>query len=400
MLRAFTLLTLILVLALGLHRVQATEAAAPGSRAAETVAFLADAGPRTPESAAVEAARRYLDDAYAQAGYVTEVQTFQYQNYQPLSSGLEIGGTRLRGNAAWGTSARRVVAPLVTVAGKGSRDDFAAAQLEAAIAVVRRSDITVSEQVQHARAANAVGLVIVNSEAGNWSTRFTAPDPFPVLLLSGEQGAPLLETATSGPEATLDLQPILRTTTGHNLVAKLDRIALPRVIIGAHYDSVPGSVGANDNASGTALVLELARRLADDPLAQWVWFVAFDAEERGVAGSQALVASLPFRFNVSGMINFEMLGLNDQLLATGTPELTNVAQAAVPTISVVSDLGVSDHYPFDAQDVPVLVLTRGLHPNKDTPLDTEIDPDLLDEAVDRAEQVVRALLPRLISLEE
>ena len=97
---------------------------------------------------------------------------------------------------------------------------------------------------------------------------------------------------------------------GLNLVLELPgREAGPPILIGAHYDSVPGSPGADDNASGVAVLLELAALLAHSPPRQPVWLVAFDLEEWGMRGSQALAQEL--RRNGPRplwMLSLEMLG--------------------------------------------------------------------------------------------
>lgn len=366
----------------------------PGqSGALATVEALKAFGPRTPNSAAIAAARQYLTRAYGQAGYVVEEQPFYYQNPRFGTSSILVGDQQLQGNALLGSAIGHVVAPLRVVSGRGSREEFTQASVHGAIAIVTRSDIPVPEQVQNAVSAGAKGVIVVNDAPSDWTASFAIEGPVLGLALSGAQGASLLDLLHSTvPMGTLDVQPMLQPTVGHNVVAHFGNTVFPRLVIGAHYDSVADSVGANDNASGTAVVLELARRLADEPLAQWVWFVAFDAEERGVAGSQALAASLPYPLSFRGMVNVEMAGLNDQLLAIGTPRFTELAQGVEPTVAIVDDLGWSDHHPFQALDIPVILLTRGLHPHKDTPLDTEVDPVLLNEFVDVAEAFVRKLL--------
>ncbi|NJR65840.1 MAG: M20/M25/M40 family metallo-hydrolase [Leptolyngbyaceae cyanobacterium CRU_2_3] len=87
----------------------------------------------------------------------------------------------------------------------------------------------------------------------------------------------------------------------------------PPLLIGAHYDAVPGSVGADDNATGIAVLLELARSLSQHPARYPVRFVAFDLEEMGLIGSKAYAAELrrqkqPLRL----MISLEMLGYCDR----------------------------------------------------------------------------------------
>jgi aminopeptidase YwaD len=218
------------------------------------------------------------------------------------------------------------------------------------------------------------------------------------MALSGEYRHLLFDVSSlSGQSGTLAIHPVLESAVGHNVVARSPNNILPRLLIGAHYDSVPRSAGANDNASGVAVVLELARRFADDPRAQWIWFVAFDVEERGLMGAQAMLATLPFSpvynlFQLRGMINFEMVGLNNNLLVTGTPELTAIAHDVLPTIDVIEDLGPSDHYPFQSQDIPVMVITRGQHSSMHTQFDVEVDGALLDESVESSAKIIDAIL--------
>lgn len=85
------------------------------------------------------------------------------------------------------------------------------------------------------------------------------------------------------------------------------------ILVGAHYDAVIGTPGADDNASGVAVLLELARYTASHRCNRPVWFVAFDMEEYGLLGSTALARVLhasqqPIRL----MLSLEMLGYCDR----------------------------------------------------------------------------------------
>ena len=99
--------------------------------------------------------------------------------------------------------------------------------------------------------------------------------------------------------------------TFSNLVA---RLALnpnrPRLLVGAHFDSVSGSPGADDNASGVAAFLETARLYAQGRTEKSaVEFVAFNLEEHGMIGSQAYAQQLKKeRVPLSGMLSLEMVG--------------------------------------------------------------------------------------------
>jgi Zn-dependent M28 family amino/carboxypeptidase len=85
------------------------------------------------------------------------------------------------------------------------------------------------------------------------------------------------------------------------------------ILVGAHYDAVPASPGADDNATGLAVLLELARGISDMPLHRPIWLVAFDLEEQGLLGSRVYAQHLkdhqqPLRL----MISLEMLGYCSQ----------------------------------------------------------------------------------------
>jgi Zn-dependent M28 family amino/carboxypeptidase len=81
-----------------------------------------------------------------------------------------------------------------------------------------------------------------------------------------------------------------RYSTGVNVVGTKAGTSAERVVIGAHYDHIPGCEGADDNASGTAGVLELSRVLAGGSYARTLVVACWDEEERGLVGSKAWAA--------------------------------------------------------------------------------------------------------------
>ncbi len=152
------------------------------------------------------------------------------------------------------------------------------------------------------------------------------------------------------------------------------------VVVGAHYDHLgretmfamdpkAGAVvhpGADDNASGVAAVLELARRVAARPARRSVLFVAFSGEELGVLGSKYFVEHSPLPLDsADAMLNFDMVGrlADDRLLVYGVatadamPGIVDSANAAGPRLRVKAlgdGFGPSDHASFYAAGVPVL----------------------------------------------
>ena len=107
----------------------------------------------------------------------------------------------------------------------------------------------------------------------------------------------------------------VRGKTHQNLILNLPAAANKQkrpILIGAHYDAVPGTPGADDNATGVAVLLELARLFTTEPGKHPLQLVAFDLEEYGLLGSFHYATQLkqqnqPLRL----MISLEMLGYAD-----------------------------------------------------------------------------------------
>jgi Zn-dependent M28 family amino/carboxypeptidase len=344
----------------------------------------------------MDKASRYLIEEYRKAGYVTEVQTFTYPKFEDLGSNLTVSGTTIEGRALNGAQAGKPTAPLVAVPNVGRTADFASVDVKGAIAIVRRGEIRFLQKAQNAAAAGAIALVIVNTQSNNFSGTLGGDAKIPVLALSGDLGAPLLERARRNRlKVTLNVNTRQGLVTGHNVIAHLKGVTQPSVLLGGHYDSVLGSPGANDNASGTAVVLEIARNLAGTSLARQAWFLAFDGEEDGLHGSRAFVreAEPQFLSGLKGMLNFDMVGVNDTLRVGGTSSLTALAQTADRSISnFLGAAGGSDHASFAAASVPVLFFYRGQEPNYHSPNDKQVDPNLLDETAQAGLDVVKRLL--------
>ncbi|MBI4213458.1 MAG: M20/M25/M40 family metallo-hydrolase [Chloroflexi bacterium] len=151
--------------------------------------------------------------------------------------------------------------------------------------------------------------------------------------------------------------------TTQNVVARYpsEDPRLPLVIVGAHYDSVPTGPGANDNASGTAAVIELARLLAADPIpGVAVRYVAFGAEELGLLGSQHLVDNLSLldRARLRLMISMDMLSVGEQPAFHGSePWLSHAlarawSQGWEPVVMPPNFARMSDHGPFLQAGLP------------------------------------------------
>lgn len=163
--------------------------------------------------------------------------------------------------------------------------------------------------------------------------------------------------------------------------------ARAHLVVGAHLDTVPDSPGANDNASGVATLVELARLAAADPPRTPVVFVAFGAEERRrqspsrsriFLGARAYLDGLdaPARAGLRGMINLDMVGNGREVLVLGGQGPVQAALLAaarrldVPARPSSVDDRFSDHQAFREAGYPVGWLWAGDHSTLHTPRDT------------------------------
>ena len=201
---------------------------------------------------------------------------------------------------------------------------------------------------------------------------------------------------------------------GVNIVGLIPgtRIADRYIVVTAHYDHVgvnDGQIyhGADDNASGVATMLELARRLKAQPPEHSVLIVALDGEERGLLGAREFVKAPPVPLSaVSLNLNFDMTAraeTDGHLWVTGAyqnPALRPLLQP-VPAQGRVSfafgkdtpqDTGennwvdASDHAAFHAAGVPFLYMGVDYHPDYHRPSDTydRIDPVIFTSATELA----------------
>lgn len=154
--------------------------------------------------------------------------------------------------------------------------------------------------------------------------------------------------------------------------------AAPLVVIGGHYDTVPASPGANDNGSGTATTLEIARELAWRPEpGVAIRYVAFGAEEVGLHGSAAYVRSLSSadrdRFRV--MISIDMMAVGEQPTFGGSdPWLLEAmaraeSQGYQPRNLSPALRRLSDHASFLDAGLPAILFHWTEDPHYHTPLD-------------------------------
>ena len=188
-------------------------------------------------------------------------------------------------------------------------------------------------------------------------------------------------SAHGGDPAELPTQNVIAFLPGRDPVLRGQAI-----VIGAHIDHLGTSTvgaldtqagdairnGADDNASGTAAVLELARLLSARPTRRSILFVNFSAEELGLLGSRFFVDHSPVPTDsIMAMLNFDMIGRmrGDSVIVYGVasarqlPALVDSANASLGlSVRAMGDgQGPSDHASFYARGIPVLHFFTNLH---------------------------------------
>ncbi len=166
--------------------------------------------------------------------------------------------------------------------------------------------------------------------------------------------------------------------TSWNVVAEWPGRRGQPILIGGHLDTVAGSPGANDNASGVAVILELARILAGTPEASVIRFVAFGAEEEQPGGGHHLgSAAYAKRERPRAMVSVDMIGLDRRLIVgwMGIGKRRTVAAllTAAKMTGVAAEEAIlpdwSDNGPFERAGVPAALLWTGDEPNHHRPTD-------------------------------
>jgi hypothetical protein len=205
---------------------------------------------------------------------------------------------------------------------------------------------------------------------------------------------------------------------GRNVVGYVDNSAANTVIIGAHFDHLgygsEGSLyqgdpaihnGADDNASGVAMMLQLAEWIQGKYTNNNYLFIAFSGEEKGLWGSNWYSKNPTIELaTVNYMLNMDMVGRLDEekalaVYGTGTspvwmPMLKELAaEQGLKLIARESGVGPSDHTSFYLKDLPVLHFFTGQHDDYHKPGDDfdKINYDGMEEVLGYIEEVIAGI---------
>ncbi|WP_276504157.1 M28 family peptidase [Terrimonas pollutisoli] len=253
----------------------------------------------------------------------------------------------------------------------------------------------------HNRGATAV--IIYNTSADDDKLAFNPKEKtdqlsIPVIYVKKEAAKKYFNDPTATLNIKLSVEISEKKRTGHNVIGYIDNSAANTVILGAHFDHLgygeDGNSllrtgeklihnGADDNASGTAALIELARILKTTKAKNNNYlFIAFSGEELGLFGSKYFTENPTIDLKTTNyMINMDMVGrLNDstKTLAVGgygtSPTWSSVINANDKKLPFAikidsSGTGPSDHTSFYRKDIPVLFFFTGQHKDYHRPSD-------------------------------
>jgi Iap family predicted aminopeptidase len=362
-------------------------------------------GTRVAGSAGYAASVRYVRRELARAGYRSTVMPFPFVEYSELverARQLAPVQRRFRVEAidySPSTRSGGVRGTIVPIRGTGcSATDFAGTRDR--IALVARGVCFIAQKAQSAQRAGARALLVYTTEAGV-PIDATLGDPngsrIPVAAVDRTVAQSLARQR--GARVLLELTTRKRRTTSTNVVADTHDRRGRVLLIGAHLDSVHAGPGINDNGTGVAALLDIARIVRRQAPNVAVRFAFWGAEEFGLFGSRAYAASArPADF--VGYLNFDMLGSRAHLRAIYEGPFAPVflryfAQRRLAAERI--DLaGRSDHAPFDVIGVPTGGLFAGFDACFHRACDRveTVDFQVLEELAAAAAFVIAELAPR------
>jgi hypothetical protein len=246
----------------------------------------------------------------------------------------------------------------------------------------------------------ATALILLNSGSKETGLKYDAKDrsalsTIPVIWLQKHIADKIAADPSAMQDIKLKVEQGDKIRKGHNVVGYINNNVANTIIIGAHYDHLgygednnsrnTGAAaihnGADDNASGTAALLELSRLLkAEGVKTSNYLFIAFSGEELGLYGSKYFTDHPTVALNtVNYMINMDMVGRFNDTAKTITvggigtsPTWSTLINEKKPAFSIKIDssgTGPSDHTSFYRKDIPVLFFFTGLHTDYHKPSD-------------------------------
>ncbi|EOO12696.1 MULTISPECIES: M28 family metallopeptidase [Bacillus cereus group] len=351
------------------------------SRAIEHIRFLSEKiGPRPSGTMQEHRAAKYIGDTLQKLGYEVEYQALPVPDQYIGSISFSMYGEKdwQVGAASNAFISKNPVVGSVVFIGKETNINSLSESIHGKIVLLEQADTIekYNEQVEHVAIKGAKGVLLYSTigDRGNYGEAFNPilkkEQSIPVFGLAYNQGIRMKEkllhnqnvvSLKAKQEVNLRSLNVIakkkpKHTTGDEEVA----------IMSAHYDSVIGAPGANDNASGVGLLLELAYNFKDIETNKEIQFIAFGAEENESLGAYHYVNQLSAKdkTRIRGVFNADMIAtsyyqakdLYAMTLDGSQNEVTNTAVATSKelrkSVVLTGKFDSSDHVPFNQAGIP------------------------------------------------
>lgn len=316
-------------------------------------------GERPAGSEAAKAAADYVAEEFAGARFGVVRASYTYERDPNRPASVLTGATTIAAVTAGGSKVGIASGPAVDV---GEADNLAAGSLNGKIAIATRGGTSFWEKYNAVRAAGASALIIANTEPGELVADLGGTAVIPVVTVNADDAENLAPIQASGGTVTVEVvAPELGD--GLNIVARSATAHACVFTLMANYDSAPGSAGANDEASGIAVMLELARQFARRNELPAVCFIAMDGGASGSTGVAEYASSLRTASQPAAVIDLHRVGAGGKLMVSGETTLvgdaTQIAgEFGVPIQAVSSLPFASDLAYFNAPGTATLQVFR------------------------------------------
>lgn len=286
------------------------------NRALTDMSYLSKTiGPRVSGTNEEYQSAKYIQKQFRLMGYKANIESFQYAG--SATGELKEGDTSFDIKVFSSSASTTGITSEIVYCGLGNVDELANADVQGKIVLVKRGTLTFKQKVQNAMDAGAAAVIVFNSSGTAPTSGQAIAGGIPAVGISLPDGEALVDRLNNGETVTLSLvvnEPEM--ITSWNVVATqkpIDRNDKNNsddiVYVTAHHDSVALAPGANDNASGTVSMLEIARAIKGLDIDKEVRFVACGSEEVGYLGSAAHVANLSEdeKSRIVGDFNLDMV---------------------------------------------------------------------------------------------
>lgn len=351
----------------------------------------------------------FLIQEFEDLGFEVKTQEFYVMAYLLNDTKLTIDGKDIENvkalsYSAFGESTQTEIIPV----GKGLESDYSGLDATGKIALIERGGETFQLKTQRAAEKGAVAVIFFDRqlETPIYATLVELSE-IPALSVGSKEALSIIETLNKDGTASATLSVIgeSQKSTSRNIIGTYkseNNSSGKKVILGAHYDGVD-TPAANDNASGTAVILELARNMKSNHLSLPfdIEFIGFGAEEIGLVGSSHYVENIEKVEDIIGVLNFDMVGVGDTINVSNAenrrfPKWSELAKSVLEKQGakyLVTTMGRSDHVPFAEQNIPAVMINTTPYTayHTDDDIAETIDKDLLLKVCNFALEFIQSI---------